>query len=169
MNPSANATASAPALHLPGYDVLGSVMHGTTCEYRVRVSARPGQCPQCHGGSLSGYGRRPRRVTDCPVSDVKIVLIIEQRRYRCRDCTHTFSEPLPLVDPRRALTVRLAYSVWLDGKTRSLRAVAAECGIAEATVRAVMRDRGVAPRPVNAARTPGGFATATSQTISEER
>lgn len=67
-------------------------------------------------------------------------IYIDTRRLRCNTCGKTFSESLPDVDEKRAMTARLAK--WIDEQAirRTFAPIAEEVGMTEFTVRSVFRD-----------------------------
>jgi transposase len=52
-------------------------------------------CPRCATPSTSGYDTRRVRLKDEPIRGMRVWLVVEKRRLRCRPCGTVFTEPLP--------------------------------------------------------------------------
>lgn len=108
----------------------------------VLPAAAVAACPYCSSTELAGFGRRPRPVADLPLNGWPVRLLVQVRRFRCTLCQRTFYESLPEIDPQRFMTLRLKRWIAEEAGQRTRVAVAAEAGLSEGTVRAVLRDLG---------------------------
>ncbi|WP_244217984.1 helix-turn-helix domain-containing protein [Paraburkholderia caledonica] len=64
-------------------------------------------------------------------------LYVSTRRMQCRACDKTFSEALPDVDEKRAMTRRLADWIGKQAVKRTFASIADEVGVVEGTVRSI--------------------------------
>ncbi|WP_338861706.1 transposase family protein [Mycetohabitans rhizoxinica] len=107
----------ANILNLPDYAVL-AVEHDDHDDHDdhlcVEVRQPPTHCPNCNSDRLVGFGRREPLVKDLPMHGKRVGMYINTRRMQCRACVKTFSETLPKVNEKRAMTMRRAD--WI-GKT----------------------------------------------------
>jgi hypothetical protein len=80
--------------------------------------------------------------SDLPPEGGKPVSIeVERLRYICSSCESTSLQPLPYMDDRHRMTLRLPQFVEAESVRWPFRAVAAEIGLHERTVRRVVEDR----------------------------
>src|SRR5581483_8715018 len=92
---------------------------------QVRISARytgPISCPDCGGKRLRVKDRRIRSPRHESWGQRHTVLLLETRKWRCRDCGRTFWQPFPGLLPRRRATEPFRRSVFVrhwDGINRS--------------------------------------------------
>lgn len=90
-------------LNLPAYTVTR--VDETDHDYHVYVTVTdaPSVCRQCGSTAIVGGGRREQLVRDLPSHGKRVGIYVDTRRFRCRACSKTFSEPLPHTDERRAI------------------------------------------------------------------
>lgn len=91
-------------LELDGFEVTGSEIVGGSLEVGIRSTRRPA-CHHCGSLSVTGHGRKERRVRDRACS-YPCVLRWSQRRFHCKDCSKTFRERHPEIAGRRRVTQR---------------------------------------------------------------
>jgi len=131
---------SPDLLNLPSYRVLQ--VEDADGDYHITAETvfPPERCIHCGCDVLVGFGRRENWIRDLPIHGKRVGLSIDTRRFRCKTCGKTFYEPLPEVDPKRSMTVRL--KEWLE--KRSLRHpfthLAEETGVGNSTIRMVFDD-----------------------------
>lgn len=126
---------------LPHYGFGPIVRSGSACFTIEALPASPaGACPYCGSLDLAGFGRRERSVADLPVMGRPLVLRVQTRRFRCKDCRRTFYEALPEIDPKRHMTLRLREWIGKETPYRSGVDVASEAGLSEGTIRQVLKD-----------------------------
>lgn len=79
----------------------------------------------------------PSYLRDLPVRCKRARIYFRQQRYRCGGCAKTFQLPLPCVDERRALTLRLAEYIEREAFNifRTFSDIADEVGVSEKSVR----------------------------------
>lgn len=127
-------------LNLASYRVLR--VEETEHDYHVYAEAVQSIffCPACNSSQVVGFGRREQLVRDLPTHGRRVGIYIDTRRFKCRDCSRTFYEPLPEADSRRLMTSRLVRWVGQQSLKRTFAGVAEEVGITEGTVRLVFKD-----------------------------
>jgi transposase len=62
-------------------------------------------------------------------------VLLDRIRYQCRDCDRAFLQPLPDVDERSQMTMRLAAFIEEQSILRTFTSIADEVGVSEKTVR----------------------------------
>src|ERR1700685_2888379 len=68
---------------------------GQVVEVVARKVPQVEYCPRCATPSTSGYDRRRVTLKDEPLRGMRVVLVVDKRRLRCRPCGKVFTEPLP--------------------------------------------------------------------------
>jgi transposase len=129
----------ANLLNLPSYVVLSLVENH---DYHIDVETKqpPTACPGCQSSNIVGFGRREQMIKDLPMHGKRVGVYINTRRMLCQVCTKTFSETLPDVDERRAMTKRLLTWIGKQCIERTFSSIAKEVGVVEGTVRAIFKD-----------------------------
>lgn len=127
-------------LNLPSYRLLQ--VEDTDGDYHIKAEtvSPPEWCVHCSSKALVGFGRRENWIRDLPIHGKRVELSVDTRRFRCKSCRRTFYEPLPDVDPKRSMTVRL--KDWLGKKSlrHSFTHLAEETGVGNSTIRMVFDD-----------------------------
>ena len=105
-------------LNLPSYRVLQ--VEDTDEDYHIKIEtvSPPECCIHCGSNALVGFGRREHWIRDLPIHGRRVGLSVDTWRFRCKSCGKTFYEPLPNVDSKRSLTVRL--KTWLEKRSLTL-------------------------------------------------
>lgn len=127
-------------LNLASYSVLK--VEETEHDYHVSVEAKnpASRCIYCESDSLVGFGRREQLVKDLLMHGKRVGLYVNTRRMKCRVCERTFSEPLPDVDEKRAMTIRLVEWIGKSAIKKTFSSIAEDVGVVEGTVRAIFAD-----------------------------
>lgn len=114
----------------------------TDHDYHIKAETKrtPSNCPYCQSKNLVGFGRREQLVKDMPMHGRRVGLYISTRRIKCQTCKKTFSEVLPEVDDKRAMTKRLLEWIGKQAIKRTFTSIAEEVGITEGTVRIIFND-----------------------------
>lgn len=91
-------------LNLRSYVVLA--VDENNLDYHIRASVKdaPADCPYCASRKIVGFGRREQLVRDLPMHGKRVGIYVDTRRMKCQSCGKTFSEALPDVDDKRAMT-----------------------------------------------------------------
>lgn len=114
----------------------------TEHDYHIKAETKitPSNCPYCQSKNLVGFGRREQLVKDMPMHGRRVGLYVSTRRIKCQACHKTFSEPLPEVDDKRAMTKRLLEWIGKQAIKRTFTSIAEEVGITEGAVRIILND-----------------------------
>ena len=127
-------------LNLSQYSVLQLDEDEHDYHIYTEVIKPPHQCPYCFASNPVGFGRREQLIKDLPMHGKRVGIYVNTRRMKCKSCTKTFSEVLPEVDDKRAMTKRLERWIGEQSIRRTFISIAEEIGIDESTVRNVFRD-----------------------------
>lgn len=111
--------------------------------YRLvaRYDVEPTYCPKC-GSTQQPYRHGPRAIeyVDAPVHGQRTIVAVDVQRFRCRDCSATFMQPLPDMDPQRRMTRRCAEHIREQGLIRPYAHLAREIGLDEKTIRDICNE-----------------------------
>lgn len=123
-------------LALPGLRVIRQQQrpHGEL-EVTVIGTRTRATCPRCGQVSVKVHDVRSRRKRDVALGACPVVLVLRKRRFRCRRCARTFTEPDTACGWRRRTTVRLRERLGEQAGTRPVAQVAAEHGVGPRLVR----------------------------------
>ncbi|MDP3330614.1 MAG: ISL3 family transposase [Methylococcaceae bacterium] len=127
-------------LNMVDYTVIS--VDYTDHDYHIKAETKstPSNCPYCQSKNLVGFGRREQLVKDMPMHGRRVGLYVSTRRIKCQACHKTFSESLPEVDDKRAMTKRLLEWIGKQAIKRTFTSIAEEVGITEGTVRIIFND-----------------------------
>jgi len=129
-------------LNLRSLKVIGVQETGAGYLFTVETVEKPSRCPRCGmiGAAITGHGRKQQVFQDVPDYDSQIGILVERRRYACRECGATFLEPLVEMDGKRHVTKRLLRYIQNRSITNTFTGVAGETGLDEKTVRLIFND-----------------------------
>jgi transposase len=108
-------------LGLPGYQIIGIEERAGKIRIAVRYAGSV-ECPECGGEHLRLRDRRLRRLRHESWGVRHVLLELETRKWRCRDCARSFWQRFPGILPRKRSTEPFRRSVSLkhwDGISRS--------------------------------------------------
>ncbi|MDX8364544.1 transposase family protein [Cytobacillus sp. IB215665] len=114
-------------------------------EHRIIIQVakknHPSHCPYCLlMANLYKYGTRKQMIVDIPIRSKQVILEINRKRYKCKECFTSFWEPLESVDQRRLMTTRLVKFIERETMKNKFIDVARAIGVNEKTVRNVHKD-----------------------------
>jgi len=115
----------------------------TDNDYHIsaEMASPPSYCPQCGCvANLQGYGGKEQLFMDTPSHGKRVGIHLHRRRYRCKECTRTFMEPLTFVDESRSMTKRLLEYIEKHSLKRTFTSLSEEIGLDEKTIRNVFKD-----------------------------
>ncbi|MBU6260607.1 MAG: ISL3 family transposase [Burkholderiales bacterium] len=96
-------------LDLPGWSVLGKTTEDGTDVLDAEYTVQPTACQKCGViGHLYRHGTKPVTYLDIPIRGRPARLRAKVQRYRCRECSETFLQPLGGIQPERRMTERCA-------------------------------------------------------------
>jgi transposase len=97
------------------------------------------KCPHCGSGRLYGHGMcKPREILHTWSNGKKVYLEFHRRRWKCRNCKHTFAEGRELVQSRSRLTRPAEAEALWQLKDRNFSQVTRELGIGYGTLRRLL-------------------------------
>ena len=125
-------------LGLEDYKV-GQVWEGEN-KVIVRTGIRGKQkCPHCGSAKLYSHGEcKPREVLHTWSNGRRVYLELHRRRWKCRDCKHTFTEGEELVRSRSRLTRPAEAEALWQLKDRNFSQVTRELGVGYGTLRRLL-------------------------------
>lgn len=99
-------------LNLPGMKVLNChEIEGLGLIIEIEADVNYCTCPSCGQVTRSIHQNHWRIVQDLPWNTSKILLRINRRQFKCKNCQKPFSEHLDFVDKQRGYTKRLAVDI----------------------------------------------------------
>ena len=104
----------------------------------VKSTEAPTKCAHCGSLALYAHGTRKQLIVDAPHFGQPTVLQIERRRWRCKDCKKTMSDPLYDIDEKRNISKRLVTYLCQNFVDLSFKDVAAQTGLSDSTVRKIV-------------------------------
>jgi transposase len=106
----------------------------------VEIAAKGAEkCPHCGAGRLYSHGViKPREVLHTWSNGKKVYLELHRRRWKCRDCKHTFTEGRELVRSRSKITRPAEAEALWQLKDRNFSQVTRELGIGYSTLRRLL-------------------------------
>lgn len=128
-------------LNLPNWEVAS--VKESKHDYRVNATYTPipDRCPHCpeslFAGKVYRHGTMEQEVMDLPSHGKRVGIALTRVRLRCQDCKKTFLQPVPDVDERGTMTVRLVRYIEEQSLKKTFTAVADEVGLVVNTVRNV--------------------------------
>lgn len=96
-------------------------------------------CQNCSGLTPYGHGSRTQLFMDTPIHGKRVGIVMERKRYQCRDCRATFSEPCADINDAHRATNRLVKYIEHRALIRTCTSVADDVGLTEATVRNILK------------------------------
>lgn len=106
---------------------------------KVIVEVKKMICPYCRLVNLYRHGIcKPREILHSWSNGRRVYLELHRRRWRCRDCRHTFNEGNELVQPHSKLTRQAEQEALWQLKDRSFSQVKRELGVSYGTLRRLL-------------------------------
>jgi transposase len=133
-------TVPANIRNLP--DVKVQRVVETDHDYRVyaEVSTPPRAGARCGSTRLTGPGRNEQVIRDLPTHCRRLAIYADTRRFRCAECGRTFMEPLPAVNTKREMTVRLVKWIGQQSLKGTFASIADDASLDEKAIRNIFRD-----------------------------
>jgi transposase len=133
-------------------DMLGLVslkvlqVKETATDYHIYAETvvRPSRCPHCQtlNPRLAGHGHKQQIFQDTPIRKKRVSILIDRRRYLCRECGRTFLERLAEMDDRHNISKRLRRYIQARSLTGTFASLAREVGLDEKTIRLISKECG---------------------------
>lgn len=94
-------------LDLPGWTVLGKRLEDGEYELEAEYTVQPEACQKCGVlGRLYKHGSKVVTYRDSPIRGHTVRIQARVQRYRCRECSETFLQPLAGIQPSMRMTAR---------------------------------------------------------------
>lgn len=128
-------------LDLPNWRLIDRRQDELGYELHVEYTIDPDFCLKCGVvGNLYKHGTTNTTYLDCPMWGRPARLLVKVRRYRCRDCTGTFLQPLAGIDAARRMTLRALEYIRQQSMRDTFQRVSEHMGCDEKTVRNVANE-----------------------------
>ena len=128
-------------LNLPNWRYLSKHEDGLGTELHVEYTIDPDFCLKCGVvGNLYKHGTTSTTYLDCPMYGRPSRLVAKVRRYKCRDCSGTFLQPLGGIDAARRMTLRALEYIQQQSLRDTFQRVCEHLGCDEKTVRNVANE-----------------------------
>lgn len=95
--------------------VAASSKKDDTIILKVRLKIKNSSCPICSIASKT-HGYYKRELIHSTLVNRKCIIVYEQRRFKCPECSSTFSEPNPFIDSSERITYETKINVLNDLK-----------------------------------------------------
>lgn len=123
-------------LGLPGLRVVGQRSDRVgPVEVRVMSPTARAACPQCERVSATVHDTRWRPKRDLPCGEYEMTVLLGKRRFWCRSCARTFTEPDTACGRRRRSTARFRQALGVAGLCQPVEQVAAQWEVGPQLVR----------------------------------
>lgn len=128
-------------LNLPSWSVLETRETDHDYHITVQLTYPPSYCPHCGAAAnLQGYGGKEQLFLDLPIQMKRVAILVQRRRFKCKECKRTFLELLPDMDEDHLMTRRLVAYIQEQSLNRTFVDVADLVGVDEKTVRLIFKD-----------------------------
>lgn len=128
-------------LDLPNWRCLDKRQDDAGTELHVEYTIDPDFCLKCGVvGELYKHGTTSATYLDCPMWGRPVRLLAKVRRYKCRDCSGTFLQPLGAIDAARRMTNRALAYIQQQSLRDTFQRVCEHLGCDEKTVRNVANE-----------------------------
>jgi transposase len=126
-------------LNLPGMKVLNCQdIEGLGLIIEIQVDSKSSKCPRCGKASHSIHQHHWRNIKDLPWSNQQVILRIDRRQFRCKNCQKLFSEDLDFVDKQRGYTKRFAIEIVKQVLDSNIRSVAERNDLSESEIQSML-------------------------------
>lgn len=126
-------------LNLPGIKVLNcQEIEGLGLIIEIQADSKSSKCPRCGRASHSIHQHHWRNIKDLPWSNQQVILRINRRQFRCKNCQKPFSEDLDFVDKQRGYTKRFAIEIVKQVLDSNIRSVAEKNDLSESEIKSML-------------------------------
>lgn len=126
-------------LNLPGIKVLNCQdIEGLGLIIEIQADSKSSKCPRCSKASHSIHQNHWRNIKDLPGSNQQVILRINRRQFRCKNCQKLFSEDLYFVDKQRGYTKRFAIEIVKQVLDSNIRSVAERNDLSESEIQSML-------------------------------
>lgn len=97
-------------------------------------------CPRCTATTSTIHERRLQQKQDLGANGKRVVLLLNRRRFRCRQCDKVFTEPDDVCGWRRRTTARFRRYLREQAGEQSMKRIARREGVSRDTVRRALAE-----------------------------
>lgn len=128
-------------LDLEGWQVIGKHRGPDGYEIEAEYTVQPAACTKCGSvGNLYRHGPKPVILRDSPIRGHHVRILAKVQRYKCRDCSGTFLQPLGGIQPDTRMTARCVEYIRSQSLRDTFVRIAEHVGCDDKTVRNVAND-----------------------------
>lgn len=128
-------------LKLPEMKVLNyDEIEGLGLVIEIQRSSECARCPKCGKLSYSKHQDHWRIVEDLPWGKNAVLLRINRRQFKCKECSQVFSEELEFVGKQRGYTKRLAKKIVEEVIESNVNSVARRNDLTEEEIATMLSD-----------------------------
>lgn len=127
-------------LNLPEFKVIGTQENDNDILFTVKTKKPPYCCPECGSISIYKHGKTERFVRDLNMFGKRVGINILGHRYKCQDCSTTFSESYKSTDDRDKITNRLRQYIQEQSLKKPFANIADEFSISPTTVKRIFTE-----------------------------
>ena len=127
-------------LNLPEFKVIGVQENDHDILFTVEAKKPPYCCSECGSTSIYKHGKTERFVRDLNMFGKRVGINIKGNRYKCRDCSKTFSETYKSIDDRDKITKRLYDYIQSQSLKKPFAHIADEFSISPTTVKRIFTE-----------------------------
>ena len=98
-------------LNLPGVIVEDYKQTGETLILVIRSQKTTARCPVCSQSSHHLHQNYRYLVRDLPIGNREVMLRVNRRRFKCKNCRQPFNESLGFLEKKKKFTKRYAQSI----------------------------------------------------------
>ena len=132
--------ASAWPNGLSQVTVLNQRQEGEVFLIEVVSRRTTATCPQCGASTSTIHERRLQQKQDLGADGKRVVLLLNRRRFRCRQCDKVFTEPDDICGWRRRTTARFRRYLREQAGEQSMKRIARREGVSRDTVRRALAE-----------------------------
>lgn len=122
------------------YKVIAQIETDGRQQSVVETTQSPISCFHCQSTSIARWGSREQLIKDFAPDGQPVSILVIVKRFRCSSCGKTFSQTLPLISEKRAMTERLVHWIEQQALCNPFTAIAERVGVTEGTIRNIFRD-----------------------------
>lgn len=122
------------------YKVIAQIETDGRPQSVVETTQSPSSCFHCQSTSIARWGSREQLIKDFVPDGQPVSILVMVKRFRCSSCGKTFSQTLPLISEKRAMTERLVHWIEQQALCKPFTTIAEKVGVTEGTIRNIFRD-----------------------------
>lgn len=111
-------------------------------DYHIRLNPRyiPDCCPECWSENLIRFGSKVKSVKDLPMFGGRVELVLDNPRFKCKDCGNTFFQQYKSIEDGKRITNRLRGYIKTNSLKKPFTQLEEELGVSDTTVIQLFRE-----------------------------